>query len=414
MMSCVIAAPVLVLAMCVAANAAETLELGGDGYLSGFRSELPHPVQRDVFVSGFSVEIDHKVERDVHAAGADIDVQAAINRDIEAAGLAVQIGAPVARNLSVIGASIKITHKPTIGGNARMAAKELALEAPVGGSGVAAAQILRIPAPVSGDLWLAPEPIDIPLSVVSADGIHFEPLQIRSPRVNTDWMHSWSAIPTILVISLVVIICLVLIAGLLLSLALKSNQCLQREVTKTPFPTMGIGILGLAMVLGLLPLCVITLIGLPFIPSVLLAVMALWIGGYLLGVIGLSLRTYVAFRPLPAGLATKLLFIAVGLIIVALLNFVPLVGWLLNLAVMFLGLGGILSRAGRAALSRQFAFGKGDEPEALPSKTENVKTQSMHQPDGRRPPWPSFNSGGTSNASHQAHPSISDGVSYCF
>ena len=137
---------------------------------------------------------------------------------------------------------------------------------------------------------------------------------------------------------------------------------------------MGIGILGLAMLLGLLPLCVVTLIGLPFIPIVLLAVMALWIGGYLLGVMGLSMRAYEAFRPLPAGLAPKLLLIAVGLIIVALLNFVPIIGWLLNLAIMFLGLGGILSFAGRSVLPRPSTSGKSDEPGPPSPNAANVAT----------------------------------------
>lgn len=394
MMFRIIAASILGLMICAAANAAEALEFGGDTYLSGFDLELASPGQRDVFASGFTIGIGHKVNGNAHAAGADIDIQAPVTGDLEAAGLAVRISAPVGRDVSALGASIKITGEATIGGNARLVAKTLVLEAPVGGSVLAAAQDLRIAAPVSGDVRLvgraitfaesariggtlfysAPNPIDIPTSVASADRIHFEPLSIGAPRASRDWMHVWPATSTIFFTAAIFISCLVLLAGLLLSLAPKSSQSLQREVTETPFRTMGIGILGLAMLLGLLPLCIMTLIGLPFIPFVLLAVIAFWIGGYLLGVMGLSMRIYAAFRPLPEGLAPKLLLIAVGLVIVALLNFVPFVGWLLNLAIMFLGLGGILSYAGRPALSRQSTSSKSDEPGPPSINAENAAT----------------------------------------
>ncbi|WP_429925510.1 hypothetical protein ACQY1H_24060 (plasmid) [Agrobacterium vitis] len=385
---------VLGLMICAAANAAEALEFGGDTYLSGFDAELASPGERDVFASGFTIGIDHKIDGNAHAAGADIDIQAPVTGDLEAAALAVRISAPVGRDVSALGASIKITGEAKIGGNARLVAKTLVLEAPVAGSVLAAAQDLRIAAAVSGDVRLvgraitfaegariggklfysAPNPIDIPTSVVSADRIHFEPLSIGAPRASRDWMHVWPATSTILFTAVIIISGLVLIAGLLLSLLPKSSEALQREVIERPFRTMGIGVLGLAMLLGLLPLCVVTLIGLPFVPIVLLAVMALWIGGYLLGVMGLSMRAYKAFRPLPTGLAPKLLLVAVGLIIVTLLNFVPIIGCLLNLAIMFLGLGAILSYAGRSVLSKQSTLSKSDEPRPPSINVENAPT----------------------------------------
>ncbi|MGV2130763.1 hypothetical protein ACQZ4Q_21625 [Agrobacterium vitis] len=277
MVSRFIAASILSLMICAAANAAEALEFGGDTYLSGFDAELASPGERD----------------------------------------------------GLVGRAITFAEGARIGG---------AL------------------------FYSAPNPIDIPPSVVSAERVHFEPLSIGAPRASRNWMHFWPATSTILFTAFIVISCLVLLAGLLFSLVPKTSESLQREVAERPFRTMGIGILGLAMLLGLLPLCIVTLIGLPFIPIVLLAVMALWVGGYLLGVMGLTMRIYGAFRPLPAGLAPKLLMIAVGLIIVALLSFVLIIGWLLNLAIMFLGLGGILSYAGRSMLSRQSTSSKSDEP----------------------------------------------------
>jgi hypothetical protein len=55
-------------------------------------------------------------------------------------------------------------------------------------------------------------------------------------------------------------------------------------------------------------------------------------------------RVWTAFSGSPrfsATLASKLLALAIGLVTFAALNFIPVAGWLANLAVMFFGLGAI-------------------------------------------------------------------------
>ena len=95
------------------------------------------------------------------------------------------------------------------------------------------------------------------------------------------------------------------------------------------------------------------------IPIAMLAIMALWIAGYIVGAYALSMRVLASFREAPATAAGRVVTLAVGLVITALLNFIPFLGWIINLAVVFLGLGAIVGRFLRRLVLR-------DEPVLVP------------------------------------------------
>lgn len=380
-----------------AVKADDQMTFGKDEYLSGFISETKQIAQRDVFVSGFSVDVQGTVDGSLHAAAADVYVQAQVKGDVEAAGLSVRILSPVGRDVSAVAAAIKITEQASVGGNVRLASRGLVLDGPVAGSVLAAAEDIEIGGTIAGDTRLiaekitfkdsariggvltysAPEPLDIPATVVSADRIRYEHLNVDSPQELMSRMKVWPTVWVFVVGGVVSICFLTLAAGLLLVLAPKTSAALQREAMSTPLQTMGIGIVGLAMLLGLVPVCILTLIGLPFLPFAVLAILVFWIGGYLLGVLGLTFRIFEAFRPIPVDLAARLLLIATGLAVIAMLNFVPFIGWLFNLAVMFLGLGAILSYTGRRVLQPRYPDADPAPVGPMPSNTVENEQRSQ-------------------------------------
>ena len=87
-----------------------------------------------------------------------------------------------------------------------------------------------------------------------------------------------------------------------------------------------------------------TLVAIPLIPIVILAVVLAWTAGYLLGAYVIAWRIASAFAGPPQTTAMRLGALAICLVVLALLNFVPVVGWLVNLLVVFLGLGAFVSR----------------------------------------------------------------------
>lgn len=109
------------------------------------------------------------------------------------------------------------------------------------------------------------------------------------------------------------------------------------------------GVLGLSALFGLVPVSALTIVGLPLIPLVLLALVLAWTLGYLLGVYSVAMRVVDAFREgtAPQGMAVRVL---AGLVVAVLLNFVPFLGWMLNVAVVLLGLGAITAALGEALL----------------------------------------------------------------
>jgi len=86
-----------------------------------------------------------------------------------------------------------------------------------------------------------------------------------------------------------------------------------------------------------------TILGLPLVPFAVLAILVLWTLAYLLAAYVLSLRLLSALGG-PAEPATRgrVGALVVGVVVVALLNFIPFLGWMINLTLVLWGLGGMV------------------------------------------------------------------------
>ena len=134
---------------------------------------------------------------------------------------------------------------------------------------------------------------------------------------------------------------LVIVAALCLAFAPDRVERLRAATMRRPWIAILCGFLSLAMLIGLVPVSAMTLVGIPLIPVVLLAIVVVWILGYLLGVYALAFRVITAFRELPDTLAARLVVFVIGLVAIVVLNFIPVIGWMLNLVILFLGLGAL-------------------------------------------------------------------------
>lgn len=86
----------------------------------------------------------------------------------------------------------------------------------------------------------------------------------------------------------------------------------------------------------------LTVVGLPLVPIVLLAKVVTWALGYILGAYVVAMR---AMRGLGAAenppVWMRLLALVIGVTLVALLNVIPVLGWMVNFALVLLGVGGM-------------------------------------------------------------------------
>ncbi len=362
------------------ALAQERLILGGDIYTAGSSSVLAEPAGRDVVMAGSSVGVAARAEGDALLGGFTVDIEAPVGKDVYAAGFSVNVEQPVGEDLTAAGFNVRLRRGAVVGGNARLLGARISVDGQVAGSVLAAGGSVRINSVIGGDVrvatsdlsfgpdaringtltYSAPDPIEIADNVTAAERVVFQKLEAPSASdmvdgaVREPLRGFWPSFLGITFGFIVTIAFLTLLAAVLLALAPVTVERVRRETSAAPFRSLGIGVLTLGALIGLIPVAAITIIGIPLIPIVILTIVALWTLGYLLAVYVVAWRIAGGFRVLAPNNGTRLIVILIGLVAAAILNFIPFLGWLLNLALVLLGMGGIATQL-LARLSRPAA-----------------------------------------------------------
>ncbi|HRO14412.1 MAG TPA: hypothetical protein PLL33_05095 [Paracoccus sp. (in: a-proteobacteria)] len=369
----------------LAAHAETTLRRNGtDTFVADPSLPLDTEAPGDLFVVGNGVTLRGLTRGNAHMAGFNLDIAAPVEGDLYAAGANVELNAPVGKNATVAGWSVRLREAGTVVGNARLAGGTVTLEAPVAGALTMAGSEVTINAAVKGDAWVMAEklvfgpkaridgrlvystiaPIAVPAAVISQDRVSFEPSAMPDAMhgARRGWEEgrwpSWPAALSFLSGGLIGVAFLLLVGGLFLGLAPRLIETTQTLATARPGRNLLLGAGGLSLLFGLVPVLAITLIGIPLVPIALLLAAVGWVLGYLLGVYAVMRRLVGnlggrSHAPISASapaepvhpLLSRILALAVGLLLAALLNFVPVLGWMANIALVLLGLGAIAERS---------------------------------------------------------------------
>jgi len=368
---------------------------GSDTFIAASSGMPDLQAPGDVFASGGAVVTRGRVAGDAHVAGFDLDLEAAVAGDLYAAGASATLRAPVGGDLSMLGFSLRTADTAITTGNARMLGSTITIDGPVGGALAATGGEITLNAAIAGDALLqggsitfgpkariagtltysAPEPVTIPVEVIPAARVVYrksEPLMDQFEDMR-DWGDGWPgrdmpALPdtlTLVSASLVTLGFLILLGGALLALAPQRVETLRLTATRRPALTVLIGALGIATLFGLMPVAVMTVIGLPFVPIVVLAILVIWTLGYVFGAYVVALRLYVAFggNQTP-GLGLRIALLGCGVLAFSLLNFVPVLGWLVNFVLVLFGIGALSTGVLRALAARVSPVPGASEPPA--------------------------------------------------
>lgn len=385
-----IAAAVLTLAVSIlAAMAAPTAAdpvtetVGGDVYRSGSGSgEIP-AAARDVFVAGASVAMRGEAAGDGHAAGFDVEVE--LNaRNVYAMGAAVSVRSRVAEDLTAMGASVRTSPGSSVGGNARLLGAWITVDGPIAGALLAAGGEITLDAAVGGDVriagssidfgpdarvggvltYSAPERITIPASVAPPDRIVFTPLDMETlEEMREDWDAPSGPTAGALVAGFALTLAfLIVVAAMLLAFAPREMEARRQAALGRPGMTLLLGVLGLSLLVGLGPVAAMTLVGVLFAPIVALLVIVVWILGYVIGAYVVGMRFWTGFGGEEPRTLGRLLIVAGAVTVVSILNFIPVLGWLCNFAVVLFGVGAVTAGALERLLSSR---GVGNETPAV-------------------------------------------------
>ena len=262
---------------------------GGDEYIAGTGVNETLRAGRDVFAAGNSVTLKGTSGADAHVAGFYVDVESAVGADLYAAGGAVTVRGAVAEDLTAAGFTVRTSQSSVTGGNARLFGGTVTIDGSVDGALTAIGGEVILNAQIAGDAWLVSDAIrfgpdavvlgqlrysseaaiDVPASVASEDRVQFSPLSKFD--VMSGFHDGWSqpefpVLPSFISVFsglLITLLLMIVVGAIFLTFIPKQVERVRAPIAASPGRTFLVGIIGLAMLFGLVPITALTIIGLP-------------------------------------------------------------------------------------------------------------------------------------------------------
>ncbi|MBN9316731.1 MAG: hypothetical protein J0I99_13400 [Devosia sp.] len=369
--------------------ATNQMTFGGDHFIAGQSALVDTPVARDVFAAGYDVALRAPVSGDAHLAGFNVSQGADVVGDLYAAGYSVSVTGNVGGDVTAMGNSVSVTSAQPVGGNVRIAGQTVTLSSGIDGAALVTAQTLTLGGAVKGDLNFvgenlnfgpdarvdgtvtihAPRQIAVPASVASADRVKFE--QLVTPDYSAEagktaehvirgvWPAVWATGIWWLLLFVVGVVFIALLPRL--------TQALESAARAHPFRRLGLGFVTLAAVIGLVPVLVMTFVGIFLVPFAVLFVVIVWALAYLAG-------AYLLGAGIARGLVTletnlrRIVVLALSIVVAGLLGMIPVIGWLLTLVILCFGFGVVAS----VILGRFRPRDQQPAPAAIPPAPEAV------------------------------------------
>lgn len=351
-------------------SAAETLNItnGTDLFLVGDTVLSEMNSQGDAFVSAEAAKLGGTSLGDLHVFGFDVSVGTDIAADLYAAGATVDISGKIGSDTSVTGFSVRTSPSATMAGNVRLAGNTVTIEGPISGALLVVGRTVILNAPVGGDVritanslsfgehakvdgilsYSTPKQVMVSDQVAAADRVRFSKLDFDG-----DWQ-DWRTImpygdmpvfPTtgsIFGTFLISLLFLMLLGALALGFIPKRLETMRTQISVAPGHSILFGVVGLSVLFGLVPITALTIVGLLFIPIILLAIIVVWTLGYALGCYTVAMYLWFALGGADAPSSIiRVLLLAAGITVVSIMNFIPFVGWVLNFTLVLLGIGAI-------------------------------------------------------------------------
>jgi hypothetical protein len=324
---------------------AERLDFAGDLYMAGDLVE-PEGAADDVFAAGDRVRVRTGAAGDAALAGRFVESGGAVGGDLYAAGWSVDVTGEVTGDATLAGYTARVL--APVGGVLRIGASDATVTAPVGGAAVIGARHLALDAAIEGDARIAAESVSFgpdariggTLTLVAEADVAVPesvvpPERLQRPETREIVV---AAVLTVLGLALVVLA----VQAAMVAAAPYWVEERRDDIAERPFGRVGAGFLGLAALIGAVPLLGVTVIGAPLIPVALVAVAVAAVMGYALGVLALGSGVWqLAAGDLPRRFLGWMGAGLVGLAIALTLALLPVLGWIFGIALMLAGVGAL-------------------------------------------------------------------------
>ncbi|WP_166035472.1 bactofilin family protein [Halorussus pelagicus] len=287
-------------------------------------------VSDDLNAFGGTVIIRGTVEGDVTAFAGNVFVNGEVTGDLEAFAGNVRVNGTVTGDASVAGGNVALEEGGRIGGELEAAGGNVAVDGEIGRSArVGAGSITLGPTAVVGGDFLYDGDVD------RAEGARIDGAVREEPDLGLDVGVTGPLVPNWVGAVYGFLVNFALGAVALLVFPRFSAGVTDRAVSD-PFRSAGVGLLLFVEGPILIALLFVSLVGIPLgLLGILLYGIVLWVG-YVYG--AFALGSWLAGL---ADDASKWVALVVGLVVVSLVGFVPILGGLAQFVVLLLGLGAL-------------------------------------------------------------------------
>ncbi|MEM8793997.1 MAG: hypothetical protein AAGE61_00410 [Pseudomonadota bacterium] len=343
-----------------AAEEKQPFDLNGDRFMAGSAPINKTTGADDLFMAGATVRSEEAINGSAHLAGRKIVVTGAIGGDAYAAGMDVTVNKLIAGDATLAGYNVDVSD---VAGDLRISGANLTIAGPVSGTALISGRDVRISSVLGGDVRMTakkvafddgaridgrltlfeekPGTIEIPESVISSDRIE----RMQATGWSAARVLTFESFTRALLGFLIGIVAVAAVASLIAALVPGRLADLRRSILARPWRTLFYGLLTESMIIGATLILFISVIGLPLAPAaVLLALIAVF-AGYVVASYAVGVGLLMAIgRPEPGSFGARALSAGVGALTVGVIALIPLIGWVVVMAVALTGVGAIALR----------------------------------------------------------------------
>jgi len=329
-------------------------EVQGDYFAFGPHVEISGTVHGDVYAAGGDVLVDGVIDGDLIVAGGTVTVSGTVAQDARVAGGTVSVSGQIGRNASIAGGDVHVTEAAHVhgtllagAGNAQLAgeidhdvrvgAGSLTVSNRIGGDLAVVAANIRLTSKASIGknvrYWSEEEPsIDEGATVGGTVSRREIPESVKGERFRRGWAGLRLAAGAVSAVS-------TLVLGLLLLWVYPIfTQQVAATIQERPWLSLGVGgalLIGVPLVVLL---CMVTIAGIPIgLMLGALYLVTLYVGRvFVVFWAGQRVLRWASAAPSPAWAFVT------GLVLYSLLALIPLIGNLVALVAMVAGLGALL------------------------------------------------------------------------
>ncbi|QQS23254.1 hypothetical protein IPM19_01665 [bacterium] len=359
----------LVAPLALTANAAEFISASDDSgnvtlsqgdthhnaYVAGASVFVNSAVTGDLYAAGGTITVENTIEQDAVVAGGTVILNSSVGGDVRVAGGTLTINGPVAGDLIVAGGVVTVTEKATVGGDLIVAGGQITLDGSVAGKAMINGGAVIVNSAITGPLRVtASESLMFGAKANVAQKISHKGIkeatvneaatvgEIEFTQMKSHNNKAGAAIAAIFTIGFVVKLLAAILAGLLLMklLPLSSRRAVAK-ISDNPWANLGIGVLVLFVGPVAVIFTLITFVGMylaiiAFLVWLLALVLASLSSGVFVGswiVQKLTKKTEMAF---------DWQALAIGVVALAVIKFIPIIGWLFVFVVLLMAFGAMM------------------------------------------------------------------------